>query len=173
MGSLSLLQGIFPTQESNWGLLHCRLILYQLSYEGSPVVKNPPANAGDIRDACKFHLWVRKISWRRKWPPTPVSLPGESHEHRSLAGYSPRARSQDTTEQLSTAQLLASALPSQKAGLSRTLCCRSQGCLPLTASSSNKGGVSQRAFPACIRPDSGAKGSEVEGSLVGCIPAAC
>ena len=33
MGSLSLLQGIFPTEESNWGLLHCRRILYQLSYE--------------------------------------------------------------------------------------------------------------------------------------------
>ena len=32
----SLLQGIFPTQESNWGLLHCRQILYQLSYEGNP-----------------------------------------------------------------------------------------------------------------------------------------
>ena len=31
----SLLQGIFPTQESNWGLLHCRQILYQLSYQGS------------------------------------------------------------------------------------------------------------------------------------------
>ena len=29
---LSLLQGIFPTQESNLGLLHCRWILYQLSY---------------------------------------------------------------------------------------------------------------------------------------------
>ena len=29
-----LLQGIFPTQESNWGLLHCRWILYQLSYQG-------------------------------------------------------------------------------------------------------------------------------------------
>ena len=28
MGSLSLLQWIFPTQESNWGLLHCRWILY-------------------------------------------------------------------------------------------------------------------------------------------------
>ena len=37
VGSLSLLQQIFPTQESNWGLLHCRLILYQLSYEGSPI----------------------------------------------------------------------------------------------------------------------------------------
>ena len=31
-GSLSLLQGIFPTQEANQGLLHCRQILYQLSY---------------------------------------------------------------------------------------------------------------------------------------------
>ena len=34
-GSLSLLQWIFPTQESNQGLLHCRWILYQLSYQGS------------------------------------------------------------------------------------------------------------------------------------------
>ena len=34
MGSLSLRQGIFPTQELNWGLLHCRRILYQLSYLG-------------------------------------------------------------------------------------------------------------------------------------------
>ena len=36
VGSLSLLPGIFPTQESNWGLLHCRQILYQLSYQRSP-----------------------------------------------------------------------------------------------------------------------------------------
>ena len=35
VGSLSLLQQIFPTQESNWGLLCCRRILYQLSYQGS------------------------------------------------------------------------------------------------------------------------------------------
>ena len=33
--SLSLLQGIFPIQESNWGLLHCKWILHQLSYQGS------------------------------------------------------------------------------------------------------------------------------------------
>ena len=37
VGSLSLLQGIFLTQESNWGLLHCRRILYQLSYQGSHI----------------------------------------------------------------------------------------------------------------------------------------
>ena len=36
MGSLSLLQGVFPTQGLNTGLLHCRLILYQLNYKGSP-----------------------------------------------------------------------------------------------------------------------------------------
>ena len=36
VSSLSLLQGIFPTQGSNCGLLHCREILYQLSYQGSP-----------------------------------------------------------------------------------------------------------------------------------------
>ena len=29
VGSLSLLQGIFPTQRSNWALLHCRQILYR------------------------------------------------------------------------------------------------------------------------------------------------
>ena len=36
MGSLSLLQGIFPTEESNCDLVHCRWILYQLSFQGSP-----------------------------------------------------------------------------------------------------------------------------------------
>ena len=36
VGGLSLLQGICSTQELNWGLLHCRWILYQLSYQGSP-----------------------------------------------------------------------------------------------------------------------------------------
>ena len=35
VGSLSVLQGIFLTQESNQGLLHCRRILYQLSYQRS------------------------------------------------------------------------------------------------------------------------------------------
>ena len=36
VGSLSLLQGIFPTQGSNLGLPLCRQILYQLSHQGSP-----------------------------------------------------------------------------------------------------------------------------------------
>ena len=36
VGSLSLLQGIFPTQGSNPDLPHCGKILYQLSHKGSP-----------------------------------------------------------------------------------------------------------------------------------------
>ena len=36
VGSLALLQGIFPTQGSNPGFPHCRHILYQLSHKGSP-----------------------------------------------------------------------------------------------------------------------------------------
>ena len=37
VGSLSLLQGIFPTQESDWGLLHYRWILYQMSYQSRQI----------------------------------------------------------------------------------------------------------------------------------------
>ena len=33
--------------------------------------------------------WVGKIPWRRKWQPIPIFLPEESHEQRSLEGYSP------------------------------------------------------------------------------------
>ena len=40
VGSLSLLQGIFPTQGSNPGLSHCRQILYQLSHKGSPLSRS-------------------------------------------------------------------------------------------------------------------------------------
>ena len=32
----------------------------------------------------RFNLWVRKIPWRRGWPPTPVFLPEKSHGQRSL-----------------------------------------------------------------------------------------
>ena len=46
-----------------------------------------------------FNSWVGKITWGRKWQPTPVFLPGESHGQRSLAGYSPRCpKESDMTE---------------------------------------------------------------------------
>jgi len=59
------------------------------------VVKNLLADAGDVGLISES----RKIPWRRKWQPTPVFLPGESHGQRSLAGYSPRGcKGSDTTE---------------------------------------------------------------------------
>ena len=49
-----------------------------------------------------FNPWVRKIPSRRKWQPTPVFLPGESHGQRGLVGCSPWGRKEsDTIERLS------------------------------------------------------------------------
>ena len=65
-----------------------------------------PGGASDKELACQcrrhgFNSWVRKIPWRRKWQPTPVFLPGDSHGQKSLAGYSTRGLKElDTTEQL-------------------------------------------------------------------------
>ena len=54
-----------------------------------------------------FDPWVGKISWRRKWQPTPVLLPGESHGRRSLVDYSPRGcKESDTTERLHLSSIL-------------------------------------------------------------------
>ena len=48
-----------------------------------------------------FRSCVCLTKWRRKWQPTPVFLPKESHEWRSLAGYSPwGCKELDTTERL-------------------------------------------------------------------------
>ena len=52
-----------------------------------------------VKNLPRFDPWVGKIPWRRKWQPTPVFLPGESHGQRSLAGYSPwGCKESDTTE---------------------------------------------------------------------------
>ena len=62
----------------------------------APVVKNPPASAGDV-----FDPWVRKILWRRAWQPTRVLLPGETHGQRSLVGCSSWGHKEsEMTEQL-------------------------------------------------------------------------
>ena len=139
VGSLSLLQGIFPTQESNPGLLHYRRILYQLSPKGSPrilewvvypfsrgfsqsrnktrvscmagrfftnwairealrhpkqylisTLETPFLTLGAHSSPCKLN--PNTTDWRRRWHPTPVLLPGESHGWRSLVGCNPWGR---------------------------------------------------------------------------------
>ena len=59
------------------------------------MVMNPPVNAGDSGSI------PGSIPWRRKWQPTSVFLPGESHGQRSLVGYRPwGCKELDTTERL-------------------------------------------------------------------------
>ena len=51
------------------------------------VVKNPPANAGDMEH--RFDPWIGKVPWRRTWQAAAVFLPGKAHGQRSLVGCYP------------------------------------------------------------------------------------
>ena len=80
--SLSLLQGIFPTQGLNPGFLRCRQILYQLSHKGSPTSIWNECNCAvvwlffdralqigiktDLFQSCS-HCWVFQICWHIEW----------------------------------------------------------------------------------------------------------
>ena len=90
MGCHPLLQGIFPTQVSNPGRLHCRQILYLLSNEGSPYENLGLRNTGDHSNivsmmsslcllyCCCFH--VASVMSNSVWPhrrqPTRLPVPG-------------------------------------------------------------------------------------------------
>ena len=74
-------------------------ITFTQGFPGGSVVKNLPECRRCKRQG--FDPWVGKISWRRKWQPTPVFLPGKSHGQRTLTGYSPWGHKElDMTEQL-------------------------------------------------------------------------
>ena len=62
-------------------------LLPNKGFPGGSVVKNPLANAGNIRDAGSVP-GLGRLPWRRKWQPTPAFLPGASYGRRSLVGYS-------------------------------------------------------------------------------------
>ena len=67
-----------------------------------------PGASNGVEFACqcrrrRFHPWVRKIPWSRKWHPTLVFLPGEFHGQRNLVGYNLwGSKKSDATERLST-----------------------------------------------------------------------
>ena len=79
----------------------------EIQKEGVCVYKGFPGGASSEELACQgrkrkrpgFNPWVGKIPRRRKWQPTPIFLPGESHGQRSLVGYGPWGHKEsDTTE---------------------------------------------------------------------------
>ena len=91
---------------SDLSLLVCPCALwssYTALFKGFPVGASGKESAFQWCRRHGFNLWIGKISWRRKWKPSPVFLPRESHGKRSLAGYSPwGCKKLDTTECLST-----------------------------------------------------------------------
>ena len=72
VGILSLFQQIFPTHKSNRGLLHCRQILYQLSYQGSQssllLITSSEEKHRDrsVMNAVNWSIWKETQKWREK-----------------------------------------------------------------------------------------------------------
>ena len=99
-----------PVSKKNLGMASVQWTGLKVLYSGIPLSwASQVANGREPASQCRrrrrpgFNPWVRKIPWSRKRQPTPVFLPGESFEQRSLAGYSPWGRKEsDTTERLNT-----------------------------------------------------------------------
>ena len=72
VGSLSLLHGIFLTYESNGGLLHCRLVLYQLSYQRQWYQQRSKKIAGKV----EFVVWIAHHLAGNE-DPTPGNMTGK------------------------------------------------------------------------------------------------
>ena len=78
------------------------IFMYLWGFPGGASSEEPACQCRGPR-RCRFDPWVWKIPWRRAWQPTPVFLPGESHEQRSLADTVHRvAKSQTWLKRLST-----------------------------------------------------------------------
>ena len=107
VGSHSLLQGIFPAQGSNPGLLHCRQILYHMSHQGSLVALHPintllilvlnnhhtwsfyfphtsHTHTHSVLYNCSWLLWIC-ISVQREKNLKPISEPRENFIHGSIS----------------------------------------------------------------------------------------
>ena len=78
VGSLSLLHWIFWTQESNWGLAHCRWILYQLSFQQSP--QFPPQKKSI------YYLKTFGFFYKTQRPKNSLPLISLQHSSRGVIG---------------------------------------------------------------------------------------
>jgi len=150
VGSLFLLQGIFPTHGSYPGLLHCRQILHSLSHKGNPSILEwvaypfpaglPDSGIESWSPALQVDSLPTELSEKPipeytlqllgrdlqctmgKWQPTPVFLPGKPHGQRSLEGYSSWGfKESDTTERLSTSLMGKLSIPPSRISMETTI----------------------------------------------------
>ena len=104
---------IIKPSNQTWKVYNCQATIWQychIFYKGHYKPWLPwclsggePACQCRRRRRYRFDPWVRNLPWQRKWQPTRVFLPGESHGQRSLEGYSPWGpKESDMTKRLST-----------------------------------------------------------------------
>ena len=93
---------LYPKEYLSFRCSDIRVVLF--SSNGLPKWLSGKESASQCRrpKRCGLSLWVEKILWRRKWQPTPVFLPGESHGQRSLAATVRGCKELGMTEGLST-----------------------------------------------------------------------
>ena len=90
--NIILFKNFFPLR---FFLLFNYISLGLWGFPSGSVVKNPSAMQKPQETWVRSPGW--KIPWRRVWHPTPVFLPGESHEQRNLVGYSPQGHKESAT----------------------------------------------------------------------------
>ena len=87
-----------------WWAMHLCILFCSILFLSFIYMLTIPDGASGKEPTCqcrrrRFDPWVGKIPWSRKWQPTPVFLPEESHRQRSLGGHSPWGHKEsDTTE---------------------------------------------------------------------------
>ena len=102
------------------------------TWQGFPVGSDGKESVCQCRKP-GFDPWVGKIPWRRKWQPTPVFLPGEFHEQRSLEGYCPWGHKEsDLTEQLTLSLFQGYTDGSNWQIVCQSPCLKAQHLAPLT-----------------------------------------
>ena len=80
--------GRYPIHQPSRRLCSCPMsIQHGVPHDASD--KESACQCRGHRIKCGFDPWVKKVSWSRKWHPTPIFLPAKSHGQRSLAGYCP------------------------------------------------------------------------------------
>ena len=79
---------LYRSLQQGAGRLNIKRLLLIKENQVALVVKNRPANAGDVREV-GLTPGLGRVPWRRAWQPTPVFLPEESHRQRSLMGCGP------------------------------------------------------------------------------------
>ena len=98
---------------------------------------------------CRFDPWGGNIPWSRAWQPTPVFLPGKSHGHTNLVGYSPYIGLQGVVQDWSNLTIMHASIIAMDLTIWGTNCLKMATLLNLT-STVNEGYLFSTALPSLL-----------------------